>query len=61
MLEMKCPKCGHIFNDYFGENAVINEDTGKMIDYMKYYQCPKCDSMFNIETGKLVNYDDIQI
>ena len=54
MITIDCPKCDNTFEDYQGENAILNEN-GEMIDYDRYYQCPYCNSEIDIQEGICVN------
>ena len=59
MIVLECPACGHKWNDYCGETASFSDD-GEMIDYERYYQCPKCGVHVDMQESKIVNYNDLK-
>lgn len=59
MITIKCLKCGKEFEDYAGENCAVN-DNGELIDYNRYYECPFCDAVIDLQENKVVDYDKIK-
>ena len=57
MITLSCPCCGKVFKDKKGEHA-LRDESGKIVNYDRYYVCPDCKTEFDIlRPKKSVTHD----